>query len=66
MSIRATEGGPPWGSTGLPEPEPKPRNIKLTPANVVPPTVTKAFASSSINIGATSGVTIKPVLRLPH
>ncbi len=29
MSIRATEGGPPWGSTGLPEPEPKPRNIKL-------------------------------------
>ena len=29
MSIRATEGGPPWGSTGLPEPEPKRRNIKL-------------------------------------
>ena len=29
MSIRATEGGPPWGSTGLPEPEPKQRNIKL-------------------------------------
>jgi len=29
LSIRASEGGPPWGSTGLPEPEPKRRNIKL-------------------------------------
>ncbi|MEA2535500.1 MAG: hypothetical protein QOJ93_3311 [Actinomycetota bacterium] len=30
MSIRATEGGgPPWGTTGLPEPEPKRRNVKL-------------------------------------
>jgi len=30
LSIRATEGGgPPWGTTGLPEPEPKRRNVKL-------------------------------------
>ncbi|HYR62880.1 MAG TPA: hypothetical protein VET24_09675 [Actinomycetota bacterium] len=29
MSIRATEGGPPWGPTGPPEPEEKRRNIKL-------------------------------------
>ena len=30
MSIRATEGGgPPWGTTGLPEPEPKRRNVRL-------------------------------------
>jgi hypothetical protein len=31
LSIRATEGGggPPWGTTSLPEPEPKRRNIRL-------------------------------------
>ena len=30
MSIRATEGGgPPWGATSLPEPEPKRRNVRL-------------------------------------
>jgi hypothetical protein len=30
LSIRATEGGgPPWGTTGLPDPEPKRRNVKL-------------------------------------
>jgi len=29
LSIRATEGGPPWESAGVPEPEPKRRSIKL-------------------------------------
>jgi hypothetical protein len=36
LSIRATEGGgPPWGTTGLPEPEPKRRNVKLIVAAAV-------------------------------
>lgn len=29
MSLRATEGGPPWDATGLPEPSPQGRNNKL-------------------------------------